>query len=182
MERDGRQRICKRCHLADRYRGGRCRPCALENQNAYWATNLPMRMANAQRTRLVGAYKSQGLCVPRKVFALLGCTALALVAHIESQFVEGMTWSTYPKPWEVDHIKPLSQYELADPEQAALACSYHNLRLLLISEHKQKSRLEGLARLGSTKALADFGSQEQPRLHGGLREASGTPGVLLAGV
>ena len=154
-------RTCKRCGLTDRYRSGQCRPCALERQNRYWATNLPMTLANAQRTRIVGAYKSQDLCGPRRVFALLGCTALALVAHIESRFVEGMTWSNYPKACEVDHIKPLSQHELADPQQAALACSFRNLRPLFLADHKQKSTLAGLARVGSNKDTA-FGSQEQP--------------------
>ena len=85
-----------------------------------------MRLANAQRTRIACAYKRQGLGVPGRVFALLGCTAIALVAHIEGQFVPGMSWANYPKAWEIDHINPLSRYELADQQQAALACSYSN--------------------------------------------------------
>ena len=137
-----------------------------------------MRLANTQRARITGAYKSQGLCVPRKVFTLLGCSALALVAHIESQFVEGMSWSNYPKAWEVDHITPLSKHALADPQQAAQACSYLNLRPLMLTDHKQKSKLEGLARIGSTKDTV-LVSQEQPE----SPKASGsTRGVLLAGV
>ena len=121
-------KTCKKCGLTDFYRSGQCRPCTVERQNEYYARNLPMRLANTQRARITGAYKSQGLCVPRKVFTLLGCTALALVAHIEGQFVEGMSWSNYPTAWEVDHINPLSQHKLADPQQAALACSFRNLR------------------------------------------------------
>lgn len=176
-------KTCKRCGLTDRYRSGQCRPCTVERQNQYWATNLPMRLANAQRTRITGAFKSQGLSVPRKVFALLGCTALALVAHIESQFVEGMSWANYPIAWEVDHINPLSQHTLADPQQAAQACSFLNLRPLSVTEHKQKSKLEGLSRVGSKAnptAFALSGSQEEPTAC--ARRPPGASGVLLAGV
>ena len=130
-----------------------------------------MWLANAQRTRIVQAYKRKGICIPKGVFALLGCSALALVAHIEGQFVPDMSWSNYPKAWEVDHINPLSQHELADPQQAAQACSYHNLRPLSV-------RLEGLGRVGSKAnptAFALPGSQEQPR-------PPGASAVLLAGV
>ena len=137
-----------------------------------------MWLANAQRTRIVQAYKRKGICIPKGVFALLGCSALALVAHIEGQFVPDMSWSNYPKAWEVDHINPLSQHELADPQQAALACSFRNLRPLLISEHKQKSKPEGLGRIsskGNPTAFALPGSQEQPR-------PPGASAVLLAGV
>ena len=35
-----------------------------------------------------------------------------LITHLESKFKEGMTWENYGKYWHVDHIKPLSWFDL----------------------------------------------------------------------
>ena len=40
--------------------------------------------------------------------SLVEFTVEELVAHLETQFKEGMTWDNYGAYWEVDHIKPVS--------------------------------------------------------------------------
>lgn len=41
---------------------------------------------------------------------LLGYSANDLKIHIESLFVDGMSWDNYGE-WEIDHIKPLSKFD-----------------------------------------------------------------------
>jgi hypothetical protein len=69
--------------------------------------------------------------------ALLGCTIGRFKAHLESLFKDGMTWDNYGE-WHVDHIKPLSLFQLKlDSEQRA-AFNYLNTQPLWAKENLQK--------------------------------------------
>ena len=51
-------------------------------------------------------------------FSLLGYTTTDLMVHIESQFVDGMSWDNR-HDWHIDHIKPLCSIDIKsihDPE------------------------------------------------------------------
>lgn len=66
----------------------------------------------------------------------LGCTIDELKIHIESQFKPGMTWKNYNhKTWHIDHIKPLSKFDLTNREQFLEACNYKNLQPLWAKEN-----------------------------------------------
>lgn len=68
----------------------------------------------------------------------LGCTLEFLKHHLESKFTDGMTWNNYGK-WEVDHIKPLSKFNLTDRSQFLEACNYKNLQPLWRIDNLNKS-------------------------------------------
>jgi hypothetical protein len=68
----------------------------------------------------------------------LGCTPAELKVHIERQFVKGMTWENR-SAWHVDHILPLSSFDLTDPEQRARACHFTNLRPLWSEDNMRKA-------------------------------------------
>jgi hypothetical protein len=68
---------------------------------------------------------------------LLGCSAKEAVAHIERQFQRGMTWANWGE-WHVDHIRPLSGFDLRDPAQAAGACHFTNLQPLWAKDNMAK--------------------------------------------
>jgi len=46
--------------------------------------------------------------------------------YLESKFLPPFEWSNLGKTWEIDHIKPLSKFNLTDPEQQKLAFHYTN--------------------------------------------------------
>ena len=68
---------------------------------------------------------------------LIGCSIDHLITHLEKQFKTGMTWDNYGQ-WHVDHIKPLTSFNLDEPEQQRCACHYTNLQPLWADENKSK--------------------------------------------
>ena len=71
---------------------------------------------------------------------LLGCTVEYALIHLESQFVEGMTWGNHGyRGWHVDHIIPCASYDMTDPEQQRQCFHYTNLQPLWAEDNLRKS-------------------------------------------
>lgn len=68
----------------------------------------------------------------------LGCTIDFLKKYLESQFQEGMSWSNYGE-WHIDHVIPLSSFDLTDRTQFLKACHYTNLQPLWAVDNIKKS-------------------------------------------
>jgi AraC-like DNA-binding protein len=75
----------------------------------------------------------------------LGCSVDELKQRFETMFYtnpetgETMTWENRGfYGWHIDHIKPLASFNLADPEQIALACHYTNLQPLWAEDNLKK--------------------------------------------
>lgn len=64
----------------------------------------------------------------------LGCSVSELRAYFESKFRPGMSWENHGK-WHIDHIKPLSKFDLTDRQQFLAACHYTNLQPLWAMEN-----------------------------------------------
>jgi hypothetical protein len=63
----------------------------------------------------------------------VGCTIDELKIHLESLFVEGMTWENYgngTNKWNIDHIIPCLYFDLTDAEEQRKCFHYTNLRPL----------------------------------------------------
>jgi hypothetical protein len=91
------------------------------------ATDPQYRIAGLLRSRLSAVLKNKqkhGSAVQ-----LLGCTIPELVTHLEDQFTDGMSWESRGL-WHIDHILPLSSFDLEDAKQLATACHYTNLQPL----------------------------------------------------
>ena len=73
-----------------------------------------------------------------RMLKLLGCTVEQLMNHIEIQFKPGMTWDNRGSVWHVDHVMPLSSFDLTDVAQVAKACHFTNLQPLYASENLRK--------------------------------------------
>jgi len=68
----------------------------------------------------------------------LGCSVDFLISHLESKFTENMSWKNYGK-WHVDHIQPLSSFDLNDKIQFLKAVNYTNLQPLWAFDNISKS-------------------------------------------
>jgi hypothetical protein len=75
----------------------------------------------------------------------LGCSINELIVYLESKFKPGMTWDNYGKfGWHIDHIIPLSAFDLTDYEQVKIACNYNNLQPLWAQENLSKHNKIGV--------------------------------------
>lgn len=89
---------------------------------------LRSRLSNAIRTHKTGSAITD-----------LGCSLDELRNYLESKFQKDMTWKNYGKHgWHIDHIKPLSSFDLSDRSQLAQACHYTNLQPLWAIDNLRK--------------------------------------------
>lgn len=92
------------------------------------------------RQGLVGVVRRK---IPRRDYRIkrMAFTALTLREHLESQFLPGMTWENYGMEagqWQIDHIRPISSFDLTDPDQVAACWELTNLRPLWTKENRKK--------------------------------------------
>jgi len=97
------------------------------SENSALASVLRARLSRAIRK----GYKS-GSAVQD-----LGCSIEHLKAYLEGKFEPGMTWGNRGE-WHIDHVRPLSSFDLADREQLLKACHYTNLQPLWAKDNLSK--------------------------------------------
>lgn len=69
----------------------------------------------------------------------LGCTLQEFKTHIEKQFKEGMSWENYGfKTWHIDHIQPMSSFDLTKESELLACCHYTNMQPLWASDNLSK--------------------------------------------
>lgn len=70
----------------------------------------------------------------------LGCSILDFKLYIESKFKPGMSWNNWSiHGWHIDHIIPLSSFNLNDRNEFLKAVHYTNLQPLWAHENLSKS-------------------------------------------
>ncbi len=68
---------------------------------------------------------------------LLGCTILELKIHLESQFVDGMSWDNKSE-WHIDHIRSCVSFDLSNPDEMKKCFHYSNLRPIWSKDNREK--------------------------------------------
>jgi len=69
---------------------------------------------------------------------VLGCSLEELRVHLEASFQAGMSWDNYGK-WHIDHMRPISSFDLSDPVQVRECFRYTNLQALWAIDNLRKS-------------------------------------------
>jgi hypothetical protein len=70
---------------------------------------------------------------------LLGCSIDEFKKHIESQFKPEMNWNNHKIIWEIDHIKPISLFNLTNLEEQKQCFHYTNMQPLFKTTEIAKS-------------------------------------------
>lgn len=69
----------------------------------------------------------------------LGCSLEEFKTYIESKFKPGMSWDNHTRSgWHLDHVIPLSSFDLTDPKQVKQALHHTNLQPLWAEENLRK--------------------------------------------
>ena len=87
------------------------------------------------RRRVLAAFKNSYKLDTTK--NLIGCSWEELRSHLEKQFKEGMNWENYGQ-WHIDHIIPLSLFNLLNQEEVKKAIHYSNLQPLWAIDNLKK--------------------------------------------
>lgn len=70
---------------------------------------------------------------------LVGCTPATLKKWLQFQFSKCMNWDNYGEYWEIDHVVPLSIFNMVHKSQQVLACNWTNMRPIQVEVNKLKS-------------------------------------------
>ena len=110
----------------------------LSRNRLRYKTDLQFRLKMSLRSRTGMAIR--GSCKAGSAVDDLGCTVEFLKEFLESKFQPGMTWDNWGRyGWHIDHIIPLSSFDLTDREQFLKACHYTNLQPLWAEDNMKKS-------------------------------------------
>lgn len=102
-----------------------------------YATDLNRKISSCLRSRLIKALK--GNVKSRGTMSLLGCSIEELKKHLELKFELGMSWDNWSRDgWHIDHIQPLSSFDLSNEEELKIACNYTNLQPLWAEDNLKK--------------------------------------------
>lgn len=148
---------CKWGHVAERLvSNGRCIKCMYELRTELLRDNPEERRRRSQR-QLESIRRDprqaqmrnirSHICVAirrndksGKIVDALGCSIDEFKAHLESQFEPGMTWDNWSRDgWHIDHIEPLSSFDLSDSEQYYEALHYTNCRPMWAIPHLRRN-------------------------------------------
>lgn len=101
-----------------------------------------LKIADRVRTLIRVTLKRCELVKKSKTTEIIGCSIIEYKKHIESQFEDWMSWDNYGNgkdKWNIDHIIPISYFDLTNDDELKKAFNYKNCRPLLSTENFIKS-------------------------------------------
>jgi hypothetical protein len=113
-------------------------PATNANNRRRRATEPEFAIMNRLRCRMRKALNACGAKRTQSVIALVGCSPASFRQHIESQFIQGMTWNNRAE-WHLDHKLPCASFDLTDPAQQLECFHYSNIQPLWGRENQRKS-------------------------------------------
>jgi hypothetical protein len=100
-------------------------------------TDIHISVAGRLRNAVRYALTAQSVRKGRHTEEYIGCTFEELKAHLEKQFLPGMTWENR-RLWQIDHIRPCASFDLTQMAAQRSCFHYTNLRPMWASENNKK--------------------------------------------
>lgn len=105
------------------------------------ATSMSERIRCTISNRISSLIRKGGRSTSDILKKQCGYTVQELMEHLQRQFTPGMNWSNYGRSgWHIDHIVPVSDFDLTDDAQFAACWGLGNLRPLWGIENSKKGR------------------------------------------
>lgn len=132
------QSYCKECFVKNGHykgenspfwRGGK--PQTYKNRKMRYKNDQYFRLSTKLRSEISKKIRSSKGKKGSKTFDMIGCSIKEFYQYIESKFLPGMTWDNHGlHTWHLDHIIPVSSFDLRDPRQQKRCFHYTNLQPL----------------------------------------------------
>jgi hypothetical protein len=103
-----------------------------------WKTDSNWRLRSNISNRLRSALRVNNVKKSNKTLELISCSISDLKKHLENQFKDNMTWENYGK-WHIDHIIPISHFNLNNLNEQKKCFHYSNLQPLWAYDNLSKS-------------------------------------------
>lgn len=110
-----------------------------EYSSKRYYNDINFRLTCSLRNRMNRAIKNE--YKSGSAISDLGCSVEYLKKYLESQFQPSMSWNNYgcgEDRWNIDHIRPLSWFNLTDRKQFIKACNYSNMKPMWSIENSRK--------------------------------------------
>jgi hypothetical protein len=133
LRRNARSRLAQAQARARGYKRSRETVRAWDRKRR--ATDPKYRLKQCLKARIHKMLKQFSVTKKNKTVELIGCSKEFFMEHLEKRFKNGMAWNNHGKIWHIDHIYPLSRFDLTDPEQQKRAFHYSNCQPLYVTEN-----------------------------------------------
>lgn len=110
---------------------------AKKRQDERLKNDPSFKLIRLLRDRVTKAIKKSYTKKASSTRELLGSSVAYVRKHLESQFVDGMSWDNHGE-WHIDHIRPCASFDLSDPEQQKECFNYKNLQPLWAKDNLSK--------------------------------------------
>ena len=97
--------------------------------------DINFAMAFNLRTRFHSFVSTKG----KHTFDVLGVPCDTFLSWIEFQFEEGMSWNNYGTEWHLDHILPVSKFDMTNETDKKVCFSWANFQPLYSQDNLSKS-------------------------------------------
>ena len=96
--------------------------------------NFNLCLVNKQRNYIKRCFQYTSLKKTKSSIQYLGCDINTFIRHMEKKLTDDMTWDNI----HIDHIKPVSRFNLDIEEEFNKCCHYTNLQPLLAKDNMNK--------------------------------------------
>jgi hypothetical protein len=104
-----------------------------------YKNNIQFKLKVRLRLRLLDALRKDNITKNHSALLLIGCSIEEFKNHLESMFLNGMSWENHGIIWEIDHIKPCSSFDLINIDQQLECFNYKNHQPLFKTTEIAKS-------------------------------------------
>lgn len=105
-----------------------------EKEKERYNTDVQFRLSKIYRNIMNSYIKGE-----KNNMKYLQCNLDEFIKFIEIQFVDNMTWDNQGDIWELDHILPVSKFNLEIPEYKNICFHWCNYKPIFKSDNKKKS-------------------------------------------
>jgi len=106
-------------------------------------TDINYKITCNLRTRLWSAIKNE--YKSGSAVSDLGCSIEYFKNYIELKFEDKMSWDTWGRDtWHLDHVKPLSSFNLSNREEFLIAVNYKNIKPMWCKDNLSKGGVKNV--------------------------------------